>query len=60
MTESVYCAIIKLTVKLGGYSIMKKLIFAIIVIAAVIFIIHVIKERRRLASKDPLDLEDDE
>ena len=39
---------------------MKKLIFAIIVIAAVIFIIHVIKERRRLASKDPLDLEDDE
>ncbi len=48
------------TVKLGGCLIMKKLIFAIIAIAAIIFIVRVIKEKKRLATKDPLDLEDDE
>ena len=40
--------------------IMKKLIFAALAIIAVLFVIRVIKEKKNLEQKDPLDLEDEE
>ena len=38
---------------------MKKLIFAILAIVAVLFVIRVIKEKTELMENDPLDLEED-
>ena len=60
MTQGVYYAIIMATVYIVEVLIMKKLIFAALAIIAVLFVIRVIKEKKNLEQKDPLDLEDEE
>lgn len=39
---------------------MKKLIFAILAIAAILFVVRVINEKKELLENDPLDLEEDD